>query len=260
MVGKWIPLSLILLTLTAQAESQRREPSLLLEYERELKKSNDSLKESENPFTKNSPLLTISKPTPPSVPTVAAPAIKEPKRIATDAIGQDANPFLVVPKPAPLNAASLCPDDKIASNTSLLESKGIVKHLTNAKNKLLAKAKEFLGTPYGFGNRSDERTDCSGFTQQVFSQFGISLPHSAAEQAELGERVDLADLQVGDLMFYRTYKSDPSHVAIYAGNGQMIHASYNARKVQFDSIDKGYYKERFLYAKRIALNETGEAN
>ncbi len=68
--------------------------------------------------------------------------------------------------------------------------------------------------------------------------------------------VDLSELQVGDLLFYRTYKSDPSHVAIYAGNGQIIHASYAAKKVQYDSIDKAYYKQRFLYAKRLSLGDT----
>jgi cell wall-associated NlpC family hydrolase len=91
----------------------------------------------------------------------------------------------------------------------------------------------------------------------VYQQFGISLPHSAAEQALMGEPVDPNDLQVGDLLFYRTYKSDPSHVAIYAGDGQIIHASFNAHKVQYDSIDKGYYKQHFLYAKRLAFNSDG---
>ena len=117
-----------------------------------------------------------------------------------------------------------------------------------------------MGTPYGFGGKTGDRTDCSGFTQQVFSQFGVTLPRSAAEQAQLGVTVDPKDLQVGDLLFYRTYKSDPSHVAIYAGDGRIIHASYNAKKVQYDSIDKGYYKDRFLYAKRLALNVPDEAN
>lgn len=263
MIRKWIPLSLMLLTLSAHAESQRREPSLLLEYERELKKNADSAQDHENPFTKNAPLLSIAKPTPPAPPAITPVIHKEPKRFisATETIGQDSAPFLIVPKPAPASGAALCPDDnRPTAVTAQDETKGIVKHIAKAKNKVLAKAKEFLGTPYGFGNNSNERTDCSGFTRQVYGQFGISLPHSAAEQARLGDPVDLKDLQVGDLLFYRTYKSDPSHVAIYAGDGQIIHASYNARRVQFDSIDKGYYKERFMYAKRLAFNDDTEEN
>ncbi|MCL4432243.1 MAG: C40 family peptidase [Epsilonproteobacteria bacterium] len=124
----------------------------------------------------------------------------------------------------------------------------------------MARAKQLLGTPYGFGNKEITQTDCSGFTQQVFSQFGVSLPHSAAGQAQYGKEVDSNDLQVGDLMFYRTYKDEPSHVGIYAGDGQIIHASYKNRRVQFDAINKGYYKQRFMYAKRLALNNYDASN
>ena len=99
------------------------------------------------------------------------------------------------------------------------------------------------------------RTDCSGFTQQVYKQFGVNLPRSAAEQSQLGVRVSMDDLEVGDLLFYRTYKSDPSHVAIYAGNGQIIHASFVAQKVQYDSIDKSYYKQHFLFSKRLTIKD-----
>jgi len=121
---------------------------------------------------------------------------------------------------------------------------------------LLAKAEEYLGTSYRLGTSSDKRTDCSGFTQQVFGEFGIMLPRSAKEQARYGKRVDVKDLQVGDLLFYRTYKKGPSHVAIYAGNGKIIHASYRAKRVQYDAFDKKYYKQRFLYAKRLVFNDT----
>lgn len=122
-------------------------------------------------------------------------------------------------------------------------------------DEILTKAQEYLGKPYGFGNRNDFKTDCSGFTQEIFEHFGLELPRSAALQSKYGKRVDVKDLQVGDLLFYRTYKKEPSHVAIYAGNGQIIHASYRNKKVQFDSIDKRYYKSRFMYAKRLALVE-----
>lgn len=122
-------------------------------------------------------------------------------------------------------------------------------------HQVLAKAEEYLGTPYQFGNKNTKRTDCSGFTQQVFSEFGVELPRSASEQSRYGKKIDVKDLQVGDLLFYRTYKKGPSHVAIYAGNGQIIHASYRAKRVQYDAFDKRYYKQRFLYAKRIVLNE-----
>lgn len=263
MLIKRTVLSLILLTLTVQAESQRREPSLFLEYERELKKVNDSAKNDDNPFDRNSASLTIAKPTSPTPPTVKTVVIHETVLKNTtfehDTIGKDVNPYLVVTKPSPIASSAACSDntatassDESPKNTS----QKIVRNFKTVKDKLLSRAKTFLGTPYGFGDKSGSRTDCSGFTQQVYSQFGVSLPHSATEQAQLGENVDPKDLQVGDLLFYRTYKSDPSHVAIYAGDGQIIHASYASRKVQYDSIDKGYYKNRFMYAKRLALNNS----
>ena len=253
MLIKRTVLSLILLTLTVQAESQRREPSLFLEYERELKKVNDSAKNDVNPFEKNNQTLTIAKPTSPTPPVVKDTVLKN-TTFDHDSIGKDANPYLVITKPLPISSSVVCPDNTNTEESSKNAPQKITGNLKNLKDKILSRAKQFLGTPYGFGDKSGDRTDCSGFTQQVFQQFGIALPHSATEQAHLGENVDPKDLQVGDLLFYRTYKSDPSHVAIYAGNGQIIHASYASRKVQYDSIDKGYYKERFMYAKRLALN------
>jgi cell wall-associated NlpC family hydrolase len=260
MLIKQTVLSLILLSISANAESQRREPSLFLEYERALKKTNDTLKSDDSPFLKNSSPLTIAKPTPPAEPAVKPVVIAETvlknTKADTDTIGQNTNPFLVVAKPSIALSNAVCPDEESVNDTPINNTQKIVKNFQNVKEKLLARAKGFLGTPYGFGAKDKERTDCSGFTQQVFQKFGVNLPRSAAEQAQLGESVEYKDLQVGDLLFYRTYKSDPSHVAIYAGDGQIIHASYAARKVQYDSIDKGYYKNRFMYAKRLALNNS----
>jgi len=138
----------------------------------------------------------------------------------------------------------------ISENT--IEQERVIEPLTT---RLLSKAEEFLGTPYRFGNKGENRTDCSGFTQQVFKEFGISLPRSATEQSRYGKKIELKDLKVGDLLFYRTYKKAPSHVGIYAGDGKIIHASYRNKKVQYDAIDKGYYKKRFLYAKRIVSKD-----
>lgn len=134
----------------------------------------------------------------------------------------------------------------------LVVEKPVVK---SEKNRVLAKAEEYLGTSYGFGNSSGIQTDCSGFTQQVFKEFGVSLPRSAAEQSRYGSKVNIDNLEVGDLLFYRTYKKEPSHVAIYAGDGQIIHASYRSKQVQYDAIDKAYYKKRFIYAKRLTIDD-----
>ena len=87
-------------------------------------------------------------------------------------------------------------------------------------------AKQFLGNPYVYGGNSlTNGVDCSGFTSQVMKHFGISLNRSSASQyANNGYHVSSDNLQAGDLLFYG-YSGQVSHVAIYIGGGQIIHAN-----------------------------------
>jgi outer membrane protein OmpA-like peptidoglycan-associated protein len=124
-------------------------------------------------------------------------------------------------------------------------------------SKILQYANKFLGRSYGYGQKNNQKVDCSGFVQEVFSHFGILIPRSVFEQSHLGILIDFQNLREGDLLFfYRDHKISPSHVAIYAGNGKIIHASYNAKCVHFDSIDKAFYREHFLFAKRLTIVNT----
>jgi cell wall-associated NlpC family hydrolase len=240
------------------ADAQKHESSLFLEYEREISHQSDPTMDQENPFKKIVTKLTPTKPKTPYVPTPVQPvAVTTTTPIEKPPIGHDDLPYLVINKP--VDTTPVCKDNsydkKVEKSSSNEPKKTLIQNITSKKDKILAKAKEFLGTPYGFGRTDGSVTDCSGFTQQVFRQFGVSLPRSAAEQARLGTEVDSKDLQVGDLLFYQTYKNEPSHVAIYVGGGQIIHASYKGKKVQYDTIDKEYYKQRFMYAKRLALGD-----
>jgi hypothetical protein len=263
MIKRCITLSLLLLNNLLLADiNQRREPSLFLEYEREVSRSIDKVQDEPNPFKR------IIAPITPKAQTARLFTIAEPVKIPPlvdkSDIGNDALPFLVINKHTPSSALPLnCPEPTIPKAIAKADNKPkktLFENIHSVKDRVMARAKELLGTPYGFGNKEATQTDCSGFTQQVFSQFGISLPHSAAEQAAYGKDVEYKDLQVGDLMFFHTYKDEPSHVAIYAGDGQIIHASFKNRRVQFDDMDKGYYKQRFLYAKRLALNNRDASN
>lgn len=86
-------------------------------------------------------------------------------------------------------------------------------------------AKQFLGNPYVWGGTSlTNGADCSGFTMRIFEHFGYSLSRTSAAQSNNGTRVDLSDIQPGDLLFY-SYGGSIGHVAIYAGGGRIIHAS-----------------------------------
>lgn len=257
LVNKYSLILIIMLQTHLFSDTKRAEPSLFLEYEREVTRTIDIAQDEPNPFKK------IIAPITPKAPIVRQVSRTEPVKspLISDKpeIGNDALPFLVISKPVlPSTVAPIiCPTTQIPAEITKNEENtktSLFGNLHSVKERIMARAKQLLGTPYGFGSKEATQTDCSGFTQQVFSQFGVSLPHSAAEQAQYGKDVDSNDLQVGDLMFYHTYKDEPSHVAIYAGDGQIIHASYKNRRVQYDAINKGYYKQRFMYAKRLALN------
>lgn len=117
---------------------------------------------------------------------------------------------------------------------------------------LKTKAFGFLGTRYRFGGSSRNGLDCSAFVQKVFNEMEVSLPRTAREQFERGEIVTRGDMQKGDLVFFRTYASFPSHVGIYLGGNRMIHASSRDRRVVISSVDTPYYRSRFIGAKRIS--------
>jgi len=117
---------------------------------------------------------------------------------------------------------------------------------------LKRKAYGFLGTRYRFGGSSRSGLDCSAFVQKVFREMDVSLPRTAREQFERGQEVLPGNLQKGDLVFFRTYASYPSHVGIYLGDNRMIHASSRDRRVVISPVNTPYYRSRYIGAKRIA--------
>ena len=113
-------------------------------------------------------------------------------------------------------------------------------------------AKQFLGRPYVWGGNGPNSFDCSGFTKYVYAHFGYTLNRTASAQLSNGVSVSRSELQPGDLVFfYNGRVSTPvSHVGIYMGDGQFIHASTTSYRVQYDSI-YGYYAPYIVGAKRI---------
>ncbi|WP_326797899.1 NlpC/P60 family protein [Streptomyces sp. NBC_01808] len=100
--------------------------------------------------------------------------------------------------------------------------------------QVLAFAEAQLGKPYVWGATGPDSYDCSGLTQAAWREAGISLPRTTYDQVNAGTQVAKADLQPGDLVFFY---DDISHVGIYVGNGQMIHASKPGDDVKYESID-----------------------
>jgi cell wall-associated NlpC family hydrolase len=103
-----------------------------------------------------------------------------------------------------------------------------------------------VGDPYVWGAGGPNAFDCSGLTQYAYSAAGVSLPHSSRSQAGMGQAVSRDQLQPGDLLFYY---SPTSHVAMYVGNGQMVHASTAGKPVQVVSFNS---MSGFTHARRIA--------
>ena len=119
------------------------------------------------------------------------------------------------------------------------------------QDRLTLFAKKLLNIPYRFGGNSLFGIDCSAYVKKVYSLIGVDLPRSAREQFHEGMSVDGEQLSIGDLVFFRTYASFPSHVGIYLGNNLFIHASSRSKKVTIDSLDTPYYLKRFIGAKRL---------
>ena len=91
-------------------------------------------------------------------------------------------------------------------------------------------AMRFLWNPYVWGGTNLEKgVDCSGFVMKVYEHFGIKLPHYSVSQSQMGRSIKSSEMQLGDLVFYSTYKAGISHVAIYIGNGKVVQA-YDSNK------------------------------
>ena len=125
--------------------------------------------------------------------------------------------------------------------------------------EILETAKAFLGVKYVWAANGPSAFDCSGFTKYVFKQNGIDLPRYSGSQATIGEKIDFENLQIGDLVFFDTskkFKHKVNHVGIYIGEHKFIHASSAKKKVIITSFDKKkFYKNKFLYARRVTQNQ-----
>ena len=134
--------------------------------------------------------------------------------------------------------------DRAVTQTELIYGKGV----SDVRVDLVNYSKQFLGNPYVWGGTSlTNGADCSGFVQSIFKKYGVSLPRTSSAQSTVGSKVSLSEAQPGDLVFYAK-NGRVNHVAIYIGNGQVIHAS-NARtgiKISNASYRTPYAVKRVL--------------
>ena len=118
-------------------------------------------------------------------------------------------------------------------------------------NSIIKLAQSFMGVPYMWGGSSVKAFDCSGLVQFVFGMNGISLPRNTGPQSRSGIPVKpvLSAMRPGDLVFFGNTK--PSHVAIYMGNGRIIHCSQMVRTNSLKKGDEDFYDRQILCVRRV---------
>jgi LysM repeat protein len=115
---------------------------------------------------------------------------------------------------------------------------------------LVRVAKAFLGVPYKLGGSTLKGIDCSALVKKIYEVFNIQLPRTAREQFTAGKRVEKAQLEEGDLVFFRR-AGNRAHVGIYVGDNQFVHASSHSREVRVDYLNTPYFSQRFLRGVRV---------
>ena len=126
--------------------------------------------------------------------------------------------------------------------------------LNNLLNKIIKESNTYLGTPYLWGGTRRNGIDCSAFVKNVYLSIGIKLPRVSQNQAKVGKTITLDKIRKGDLIFFETDKNRPntvSHVGIYLGSGNLIHASSKNKKVVIVPLNQGYFLSKIVIIKRI---------
>ncbi|MDR1590133.1 MAG: C40 family peptidase [Oscillospiraceae bacterium] len=120
-------------------------------------------------------------------------------------------------------------------------------------NDLVDYALEYLGSRYVYGGASPSGFDCSGFTSYVYKSFGISLTRNASGQyRDNGVHIEKSELGAGDLVFFSSNGNSVTHVGIYIGDQEFIHASTSSTGVIISRLDSAYYTRTWFGAKRVA--------
>lgn len=124
---------------------------------------------------------------------------------------------------------------------------------SNAAQEVILKGLQLVGINYRLGGESEKSgLDCSSFVRLVFKEtIGVLLPRTAREMSEVGQQVNNTGLQPGDLVFFNTMRRAFSHVGIYIGDGYFLHAPRPGSEVRVESMQSGYWLQRYNGARRV---------
>lgn len=162
-----------------------------------------------------------------------------------DAPPQGTLPQAIPPQPSPEHAGAPDLTRMVSPTRSAAPTRA-----AGLSERIVRKAYEFLGRPYKWSGMGNNGFDCSGLITRVFAALGRFLPHTSFGQYLVGAPVPRGELAPGDLVFFHTYTAGASHVGIYIGGSQFIHASYS-RGVAVSSIEEPYFRARYLGARRF---------
>jgi cell wall-associated NlpC family hydrolase len=174
--------------------------------------------------------------------TTASPTLHAKHRTAHHArrVAAVSTPVQVAIGPIPYEAIAFNPQAWLHANLA-----------SRTGASAVAIAQHYVGVPYVWGGAVPlTGFDCSGFTQFVYAQLGVNLPHYAASQFAAFPKLDPADLEPGDLVFFEPKFDGPGHVALYLGNDQMIEAPHTGALVRISSFSGAAATMGFLGAVR----------
>ncbi|OGR99315.1 MAG: hypothetical protein A2V88_03800 [Elusimicrobia bacterium RBG_16_66_12] len=168
---------------------------------------------------------------------------------ATKPAGSAAKPAASAPKIARAVAPGAAPAAVVAEKDH--ETAPLSRKLTEIWPGLEGSAQSYLGTPYVWGGTTHKGIDCSAFTQNSYGENKVKIPRVSRDQWKAGDKVD-ASLRDGDLLFFNTMGVGVSHVGMVvdAKKNRFMHAS-SSKGVTYADLDKNYYKQRYLGARRV---------
>jgi cell wall-associated NlpC family hydrolase len=149
--------------------------------------------------------------------------------------------------------APLAGADPLSARERASQASAVPANVWHGAQDLAIYALGLIGVDYKFGGTTPERgLDCSGLVRYVFQQVtGVTLPRTSQEISRLGEKIPVAELMPGDLVFFNTRRLQFSHVGIYLGEDRFIHAPRQGGEVEILTLSKGYWQKRFDGARRL---------
>jgi cell wall-associated NlpC family hydrolase len=149
--------------------------------------------------------------------------------------------------------ASSSSAQSLNSTSTSGRAKAFLSGVAGKAGDVVVGALNMIGVRYRWGGSSpDSGLDCSGFVRYVFQDtLGMALPRRAEEMSRVGEKVRMADLKPGDLVFFNTMRRTFSHVGIYIGGNKFVHSPSTGSTIRVDDLDDNYWEKRFTGARRI---------